>query len=410
MWPAIMVMLALWTGTQEILTAIQVHGNTLTSDDEIRRLAGIDVGAAVDESTIASVELRLRQTKRFKRVEVLKRFASIADPSQILLVIIVDEGPVSIERGSDPDAPPRVVRRRRLNLLFLPVLGREDGYGFTYGVRVARPDLFGPASRLSVPLTWGGEKKAGVEIDKVIADRPVVDRIAAGASVSRRTNPFYREDDDRTRVWARAERRIAGALKAGATAEWQRASFFGTADRFASAGADVTLDTRVDPVLPRNAVYLRGALDRVTVGSGVTRTEVDARGYVGVVGQTVLALRLLRMDSSGPLPPYLKPLLGGLANLRGFAAGTAAGDTLMAASAEVIQPLTSPLRIGKMGVSAFTDAGTTYDDGARLSDQILKLGYGGSVWFAAAFLRLNIAVAHGRGSSTRVHVGAIVTF
>jgi len=45
-----------------------------------------------------------------------------------------------------------------------------------------------------------------------------------------------------------------------------------------------------------------------------------------------------------------------------------------------------------------------------LSDQILKLGYGGSVWFAAAFLRLNIAVAHGRGSSTRVHVGAIVTF
>src|SRR5436190_3096817 len=156
MWPAIMVMLALWTGTQEILTAIQVHGNTLTSDDEIRRLAGIDVGAAVDESTIASVELRLRQTKRFKRVEVLKRFASIADPSQILLVIIVDEGPVSIERGSDPDAPPRVVRRRRLGLLFLPAPGREDGYGITYGVRLARPRLAGAGSRLSLPLTWGG--------------------------------------------------------------------------------------------------------------------------------------------------------------------------------------------------------------------------------------------------------------
>src|SRR5204862_508565 len=121
MWPAIMVMLALWTGTgtQEILTAIQVHGNTLASDDEIRRLAGIDVGAAVDENTIASVELRLRQTKRFKRVEVLKRFASIADPSQILMVIIVDEGPVSIERGSDPDDPTRVVRRRRLNMMYM---------------------------------------------------------------------------------------------------------------------------------------------------------------------------------------------------------------------------------------------------------------------------------------------------
>jgi outer membrane protein assembly factor BamA len=410
MWPAIMVTLALWTGTQETLAAIQVHGNTLTSDDEIRRLAGIDIGAPVDENTIASVETRLRETNRFKRVEVLKRFASIADPTQIVLVIIVDEGPVSIERSRDPDSPPRVVRSRRLNLLFLPILGRDDGYGVTYGVQLARTDFLGSASRLSVPLTWGGEKKAGVEIDKGIANRWLIDRITAGTSISRRTNPFYHEDDDRTRVWARAERRISTAVKAGATGEWQQASFLGSTDRFVRAGADVTLDTRVDPVLPRNAIFLRGALDRVTVGSGVTRTDVDGRGYVGLVGQTVLALRLLRQDSSGPLPLYLKPLLGGLPNLRGFAAGTAAGDTLMAASVEVIQPLTSPLRIGKMGVSAFTDAGTTYDKGARLSDQALKQGYGGSVWFAAAFLRLNIAVAHGRGSSTRVHVGAIVTF
>ena len=37
-------------------------------------------------------------------------------------------------------------------------------------------------------------------------------------------------------------------------------------------------------------------------------------------------------------------------------------------------------------------------------------GYGGGVWFAAAFLRLNIAVAHGRGAATRVHVGGNVTF
>jgi len=176
------------------------------------------------------------------------------------------------------------------------------------------------------------------------------------------------------------------------------------------AGADVIFDTRIDPVLPRNAVYLRGALDRVSVRNGLTSFEVDARGYVGLAGQAVLALRLFRQDSSAPLPPYLKPLLGGMANLRGFAAGTAAGDSLLATSAEAILPLTSPLRIGKMGVSVFADAGTVYDKEARLSDQTLKRGYGGSVWVAAAFLRLNIAVAHGRGSSTRVHVGGTVTF
>jgi hypothetical protein len=40
----------------------------------------------------------------------------------------------------------------------------------------------------------------------------------------------------------------------------------------------------------------------------------------------------------------------------------------------------------------------------------MKEGYGGGVWFSAAFLKLNITVAHGRGSSTRMHVGANVSF
>ena len=87
--PALIVTLALWLPTPDILAAIQVHGNTLTSDDEIRRLGGIEIGAPVDDNVIAAVAARLRATTRFKRVEVLKRFASIADPSQILLVIIV---------------------------------------------------------------------------------------------------------------------------------------------------------------------------------------------------------------------------------------------------------------------------------------------------------------------------------
>jgi outer membrane protein assembly factor BamA len=410
MLPAVIAMLSLLSAAQQTVTAIQVHGNTVTADDDVRRLAGIDIGAPVDENTIAGVAERLRATRRFERVEVLKRFASIDDPSQILLVIIVDEGPVTIERGGDATRPPRVVRSHRMNLLFLPVVGREDGYGFTYGVQLARPGVAGAGSRLSFPVTWGGEKKAGLEINKSIRVGPIIDRITAGASLSRRTNPFYREDDDRGRVWARGERRIAPVLRAGATVEWQRASFFDTDDRFLRAGADVTLDTRIDPVLPRNAIYVRGALERMTVADGVTRTELDARGYLGLIGQSVLALRLLRHDSSGPLPPYLKPLLGGMANLRGFAAGTAAGDSLLATSAEAILPLTSPLSIGKIGVSVFTDAGTAYEYGARLSDQTLKRGYGGSVWFTAALLRLNLAVAHGRGSSTRVHVGGTVTF
>ena len=37
-------------------------------------------------------------SRRFDRVDVLKRYASITDPSQILVLIQVDEGPVRIVR------------------------------------------------------------------------------------------------------------------------------------------------------------------------------------------------------------------------------------------------------------------------------------------------------------------------
>src|SRR5712692_5073650 len=87
----------------DTITGIRVHGNVATSDDEIRRLAGIEVGAAVGPDTVAAVAARLRATKRFDRVEVLKRYASISDPTQILLVIIVDEGVVDIKVTGDAD-------------------------------------------------------------------------------------------------------------------------------------------------------------------------------------------------------------------------------------------------------------------------------------------------------------------
>jgi hypothetical protein len=439
MWAALVVALTVVSGpaAQETIAAIQVHGNTATSDDEIRRLAGIVVGGRLEETAPAEIEARLRATKRFENVQVLKRFASISDPTLILIVIVVDEGAVRIERTSDPGGPLRVVRSRRLNLMFLPILGREDGFGLTYGVRVARPDVAGRQSRLSFPLTWGGEKKAGIEFDKSVPRGPI-DRILAGSAISRRTNPFYDEHDDRGSVWLRGEREIGPKLRGGASSGWQQASFFDIEDRFVHAGVDVVFDTRVNLVVPRNAVYAKAALEYVHFGDptpgstsapagagtaaegpelrgwdargGLIRTEVDMRAYVGLVGQSVVALRVLRHGSSRPLPPYLKALLGGMTNLRGFAAGTGAGDSLAAASAELIQPLTSPLQVGKMGVSVFTDVGTAYDKEDRLSNQILKRGFGGSAWFSAAFLRLDIAVAHGLGSSTRVQAGGTLLF
>src|ERR1700749_1187225 len=82
----------------EVVAQIQVRGNVATSDADIRQLAGIEVGMPVAADVVDAVTARLRAAKRFERVEVLKRYASISDPTQVVIVIVVDEGPVSIQK------------------------------------------------------------------------------------------------------------------------------------------------------------------------------------------------------------------------------------------------------------------------------------------------------------------------
>lgn len=396
----------------EVLLEVRVQGNILTTEGEVVRLAGVVVGEPVTPEMPAEVEARLRKTDRFEQVQVLKRFASIADPSQILLVIILDEGPVSIDVG--PDGTTRVRRKGGLPVQFLPMLDFVDGYGFSYGARVAVPVLLGADSRLSFPMTWGGLKQVGAELD---LDRPrgalsALSRLQIGGSLSRRENPYYEEDDDRARAWVRAERAVVPWLRVGGIGGLQQASFADDTDRFNEFGADVVVDTRLDPALPRNAVYGRAAWSRLHFSDedAAQRTELEGRGYLGLLGQSVLAVTVQRQDSNRTLPPYLRPLLGGMATLRGFAAGFEVGDTLAAGSVELLLPITSPLSFGKLGVSAFFDAGAVYDKGEHMVDQRFSRGAGGAVWFSAAFVRAYLAVAHGLGGSTRAHFGTTLAF
>jgi outer membrane protein assembly factor BamA len=405
--------------SQEIVTGIRVQGNVLTPDDEMRRLTGVDAGAPFTADMPAAVAARLKATHKFESVEVLKRYASISDPSQIVLVVVVNEGPVKLEMFKDvPDGPPgegqevaRVVRRSGLGLLWLPLISFEDGYGFTYGVQLARTKVAGANSRLSFPLTWGGTKQAGAELEKIFSNGPLT-RVETGAAISQRTNPFFEQDDTRDRVWVRAERAIGAPLRVGATAGWQHVSFINATDQFSQVSADATFDTRLDPFLARNAVYGRASIERLAFGNAgsATRTELDGRGYIGLYRQSILVLRALRQDSDVPLPSYLRPLLGGMSNLRGFEAGSAIGDTLVSGTAEIRVPLTSPLRIGKAGVSAFVDIGTIYNKGEQLAGRHFSQGFGGGVWFAATIIHLNLDVAHGIGVGTRVHFGTTLSF
>ena len=136
------------------------------------------------------------------------------------------------------------------------------------------------------------------------------------------------------------------------------------AARYGVVEGDVVFDTRTDPVLARNAVYGRASWEHLRFGDGplqaaaqpggytgyqgsANRNTLEARGYLGLVKQAVLEGRVLREDSDRPLPPYLQPQLGGLSTLRGFRTGSFVGDTVVAMSAEVVLPLTSPLKLGR---------------------------------------------------------------
>lgn len=389
-------------GTDRIAD-IQVHGNTVTDTAQIVASAGVVVGSPFTESTLADVQSRLAHAHRFERIDVLKRFASIEDPSQIALVIIVDEGRVMLW-GDDSDQPGLVTKRSGLDLMAQPILSYEDGYGAAYGAQLAWLAPVGRDSRLSMPMTWGGDRRAAAELEIPVSG--AVTRLKTGASLSRRTHPFFDASIDRRRVWARAERDLGAPVRVGATAAFESVGLTGDRDRYAEVGVDATVDTRIDPFLPRHAVYVRAAWSRLRFdrAPNAHRSELDTRAYLGAPFHSVVVVRGLAHTSSVPLPLALKPMLGGVASLRGLRAGSEVGDTLVAASAEWRVPLNSPLSVGKVGVSAFLDVASVHDKGRRVYDQQFERGIGGGAWLSAAVFRVNIAVARGVNRGTRVHL------
>lgn len=412
---ALMPCRATLVAQQQTIVDIRVHGNTITPDDDVVRASGLSVGVAFSEQLLAETTDRLKATKRFDRVEVLKRFASISDPTQIVLVIQVDEGPVRIDPGVPgvaglPGQPPRATKRGPLNVMFAPLLDAEDGYGFAYGAQVSVTGHRNTSTRLVVPLSWGGDKRAAAELQKEFA-APFAPQLRVGGLVQERVHPFFKEDAGRKRAWGRAEWQLMKPLRAGATLASQTSTLLDRSHTTRSVGADVVLDTRLDPMLPRNAVFARAAVDRLAFSDrAIVKTELEANGYIGLYRGNVLAVRALREGMSRPAPPYFKSILGGAGNLRGFRAGHSIGDTLVAGSLELRMPLSSPLTIATFGASAFVDAATAYDKGQIFRDQQFRKGIGAGLWASAAVFRISLMFAHGIGSGNRVHFGAGFTF
>jgi hypothetical protein len=397
----------------ETVREIRVHGNATLTDDDVLKLAGIAVGDSIGTETITSIENRLKQSDRFETVEVRKRYRSLDDPGDVAIVLVVHERP-GVESTTIPGVSkvPGPWRRITSRLMFFPIVNFTDGYGFTYGGRVSTVDLLGVGERLSVPLTWGGTKRAALEFERTFKSGPL-SRVFSSFGISNRENPRFDIDDQRVQLAARAERQFAQIVRIGVDASRSSVDFGDIDDRIWTFGTDAVLDTRGDPAFPGNAVLLGAGWSQLNVRGRerINRYETDARGYLRVVGQSVVAGRVQYFNSDATLPPYERLLLGGTSNLRGFRAGSFDADRLVITSAEVRVPVTSVLNGAKLGVTVFMDAAKAADVGASLRDAEWYRGAGAGLFVIAPLLKINLAVAHGlNGGGTRLTLGTGFSF
>ena len=396
----------------EVVAEIRVHGNLSLSDAEVIALAGVEPGNAAGPELTAAVRERLEASGRFETIDVRRLYRSLTATDEIALVIVVRERPGARWRNPVARALAAVGRR----LMFAPIVDHREGYGVAYGALTSFLDPFGPGSRLSVPATWGGHKRIGLEMETPVPSLPV-DRLRAVGWRGRRRHPYFDVDDDRTGVEVAVERGLPGGFRLNGAAAWEDVRFAARADRLFRSAVHLDYgDYRETPATARrNTLVVRAGIEHLATGgdrTAVHRPRLDVRAYAAAGGQAVLAVRLFFEGASAPLPPYERALLGGSpaarGTLRGWPAGTAVGDRIAAASIELRLPVTSLLSEAQVGLRFFGDTAAVYDAPRSLRQASFLQGAGVGVFVMPPRfgLPVSIDVAHDFAGAVRMHASA----
>lgn len=388
------------TGTQEAgpttgtIVEIRVHGNHSIPDQELLGIAGVAEGDRLEPGILEAVERRLLASGRVESVEIRTRYRSLSDTHRVALILLVKEKvPV------------------RDKVLVAPIFNWTDEYGVTFGGRFTFLDLAGMDERISVPLSWGGERQAAVEMSRRFESGPL-DLLEAGFGVRQRDNPHFEIADRRTRAWVRALRGF-GPLAVDAGVSWADVDFGELGAPTLRWGTGIALDTRRERDLPRDAFYAGARwsrLDLLEGGPAFDLVTLDLRGYKAFIGRSVLAAQVRWEGADGRLPDWERPFLGGAATLRGHDAGELVGDNRALGALEWRLPVTPPLEVGEAGVLLFFDTGAVYDHGTALGDARFHHGVGAGAWLDAALLGLKIDVGWDLADAVRVHFSTGVRF
>ena len=391
---------------------IRIHGNLSLPDAELIALAGVARGDPAGPDLVDRVRDRLLASGRFETVDVRRLYRSLTATDRVALVIVVRERPGA--RFSNPVMRALASLGRRV--MVAPMLDHREGYGVAYGALTSLLDTFGPGSRLSVPATWGGHKRIGIEMDAPVPG-PVIDRLRAGGSRGRRRHPYFDVDDDRTRLQVAAERRLPRGFRVSGETAWEEVRFAARRDRLVRSAVHLDYgDYRETPATARrNTLVVRAGVERLAVGGGeppVHRPRLDARAYVAAGGQAVLATRLFFQGASAPLPAYERALLGGSpaarGTLRGWPAGVAVGDRIAAASIELRRPITSVLSEGQLGLRFFYDTAAVYEAERPVGLARFRKGAGAGVFFMPPRFGFPVSfdMAHDFVGGWRMHTSA----
>ena len=289
-----------------------------------------------------------------------------------------------------PGTVARPVGRLRSKLMFLPIVSFADGYGFTYGGRVSTVDLFGIGERLSVPLTWGGTRRAALEFERPFKSGPLT-RVDSSLAIWNRENPRFEIRDQRVEVKGRAERVFADVLRARRRRQPQHHQLRRARRRPVDArhrrSASTPASIRYSLATPSSSTAGWTGMHFRTLPDRVNRYTADARGYLRVFRQVVVAGRAAYAGADASLPPYERLLLGGV-----FVGPRVSHRRVRRRShasrrrVEVRAPITSVLNGAKLGVTVFIDAGKVWNFGSSMKDAEWHRGVGGGVFLIASVM------------------------